>query len=91
MAKEAITIKLSDPIQFGQETITEIKLQVPRAKHIKDINAQNPTIRDILKVASKLSLISETALDELTIEDMVKVSDAVGNLLGSGPEIGKSE
>lgn len=91
MKKQPITIKLEDPIQFGQETISELVLQVPKAKHIKEINAQNPSIKDILKIASKLSLVSEVALDELSIDDMIKVSDAVGNLVGSGPETGKSE
>ena len=89
MKKQPITVKLQDPIEFGSETISELILQVPKAKHIKTINVQNPSIADILKIASKLSLVSEAALDELTIDDMVAVSDAVGNLLGSGLEIGE--
>ena len=90
MKKQPITIILDEPIIFGSETITEIKLSVPKAKHIKDINMQALGMKDILKITSKLSLISETALDELSIDDVIKVSDALGNLLASGPEIGKS-
>lgn len=89
--KEAIIIKLKEPIQWGkEEVISEIKLQVPKAKHVKDLDLKNIGVNDILKITSKLSLISLTALDELGMDDLFAITEAVGNLLGGGPEIGSN-
>lgn len=86
---KAITIKLVEPIQWGkEEAILELILQVPRAKHVKDMNLKDPNVNDILKLTSKLSQVSLSALDELGMEDLMAVTEAVGNLLGAGRKIG---
>lgn len=86
---KAITIKLVEPIKWGkEEEIEEIVLQVPKAKHVKDMNLKDPNVNDILKLTSKLSQISLSALDELGMEDLMAVTEAVGNLLAGGREIG---
>lgn len=86
---KAITIKLVEPIQWGkEEAIDEITLQVPKAKHVKDMNLKDPNVNDILKLTSKLSQVSLSALDELGMEDLMAVTEAVGNLLGAGQKIG---
>lgn len=79
--KGPITIKLSEPIEWGSEAITEITLQRPRAKHIKNISTKDVKIADMLAIASKLSGVSASALDELSMDDMHKVVEAVGELL----------
>lgn len=80
-AKGPMTVKLFEPIEHGSETITELVLKRPKAKHVKGLNLKDMRIADILQVASKLSGTSMSALDELSTEDMNRVVEAVGELL----------
>lgn len=89
--KEAVEVKLKEPIKWGSEIITEIKLQTPKAKHVKDMDLKNVGVNEILKLTSKLSQISLSALDELGMEDLFSVTEAVGNLLGNGQGTGSKD
>lgn len=89
MKASPITIKLEEPIHWGkEEVIEEITLQVPKAKHVKDMNLKDINVSDILKLTSKLSQVSITALDELGMADLMAITEAVGNLLEGGRKIG---
>jgi hypothetical protein len=81
LQKGPLVVKLSEPLIFGSEVIESLTLQKPKAKHIKNVEFKNAKLADILQVASKLSGVSVSYLDELSIEDAKRVADAVGELL----------
>lgn len=76
------TVKLKDPIQFGSETISELVLQKPKAKHFRALPTQ-PDTGDILNLAGKLCGQPPSVIDELSIEDMAAVMEAVSDFLPS--------
>lgn len=78
--KKSITIKLEDPIQWGEETIEEVILKPIRGKHIKNLPAQ-PALKDLLVIASKISGVSSAVFDEMASSDIMKIAEAVGELL----------
>lgn len=78
--KGPITVKLSDPIQWGSETIKEVELTAVKGKHLRKLSA-NPTLNDLMNIASKVSGLSSAVFDEMSSEDVMKVADAVGELL----------
>lgn len=75
------TITLVEPIQWGSEVIRELVIKPPRAKHVKNINPKELKIGDMLSIAAKLAGVSASALDELCMEDVGQVTEAVGELL----------
>jgi hypothetical protein len=79
LRKAPITVKLSEPVEFGSEVVKQITLQPIKGKHLRILPTQ-PTLNDILKLASKLSGVSSAVFDEMSSEDVVKVSEAVGEL-----------
>jgi len=82
-------IKLEEVIQFGSETISELELQKPKAKHFRTL-PQEPTTGDLLDLAGRLCGQPPKVMDELSIGDMKKVLEAVAGFLGAGPETGKA-
>lgn len=60
---------LKEPIQYGQETITEFVLEKPKAKHVRKMSSK-PGMDDVLKVIGKLSNNADSVIDELGMEDM---------------------
>ena len=62
-------LKLKEPIEYGQETITEFILEKPKAKHVRKMRS-NPGMDDVLKVIGKLSNNADSVIDELGMEDM---------------------
>lgn len=78
--KKAVTIKLDEAVEWGEETVTEVKLSPPRGKHLRGL-PKDPTLNDILKIASKISGISSAVFDEMASSDIMKIAEAVGELL----------
>lgn len=66
--------KLSEPIQFGEEKITEFELQKPKAKHIRSM-PQNPGMDAVLKIVGKLAAQPDKVIDELSMEDVNILSE----------------
>jgi hypothetical protein len=77
--RSSIKVKLIEPIEFGSETISEITLKPIRGKHLRNLPS-TPTLNDILKLASKISGVSSAIFDEMCSEDVIRVSEAVGEL-----------
>lgn len=78
--KQAITVKLEEPIEWGDETISEIVLKPIRGKHLKNLPA-SPALKDLILIASKVSGVSSSVFDEMISSDIMKVTEAVGELL----------
>ena len=81
------TIKLQHPFKWGEETISEIKLNPPKAGDIEHLG-KDVTMKDLLTIASKCSGIAYPAIKELDASDAVVISEVVGDFLDTGREIG---
>lgn len=83
-----MTITLKTPIQFGSETIRELKFRDPKAKDIRS-RADNLNTDELLNLAQDLSAQPQYVMDELSIPDMYAVLDAMGKFLKAGLPTGE--
>lgn len=81
--------KLSQPVQFGQETITEITLQPIKAKHIRSLSDKF-SMGDMLDLAVKVSGQPSFVIDELCASDAMELLKILGNELGNSQATGAS-
>ncbi len=84
-----VKLKLRYPVEFNGETISEIELKRPKGKHLKVLPA-NPTTKDLLVLAAKLSGYPTQVFDEMDAVDVIAVSEAIANFLERGQETGDS-
>lgn len=87
MAK-SIIYKLKTPVTIGEEKIERVELQPPKGKHIKHVDPNNLTIGVVMGVAAKISGLRPAFFDEMETEDLMPITEIVGNFLGGGQEIG---
>lgn len=80
-------LKLKDPIQFGSETIGELRIRVPKAKDIRGL-PKDPDTGDILNLAGRLCGQPPTVIDELSIHDVGELMEIVGNFMEPGQATG---
>lgn len=78
--KGPVTVKLDEPVEWGQETIREVVLKPLKGKHVK-ILGKDPTLAQLLQLASKSSGLSAGVFDEMSSSDAFRVAEEVGNLL----------
>lgn len=83
------TIKLDDPISYGSETIESLELRKPKAKDMRGLPLQMG-MDDMLKLAGRVSGQPDSVIDELSINDLGRVMEIVGNFMGPGRKIGKT-
>lgn len=76
------TLKLKEPVQFGSDTISELILKKPKAKHFRNLPSQ-PDVGDILDLASKLCDQPPSLIDELGVEDMAALLEVVHDFFPS--------
>lgn len=91
MAKKDVyakTIPLAEPVEWGEETITEIKLRSPKGKHFKKLPVEPKTFGDIFPFVAAISDQPPAVLDELGAEDIISLMDAVADFIPGGLEIG---
>ena len=81
-------IKLQKPIQHGSETIQELKFREPKARDIRD-RAETLDTNELLTLAQELAAQPKFVFDELSIQDMYQVLEAMGKFLSDGRVIGK--
>ena len=75
-------VKLSEPLVFGDDVYKELSLRKPRAKDIKNVKLNDLKLADMLVIAAKLAdLPSAAVLDDLCMEDVHRLTEAVGELL----------
>lgn len=87
MGQAVKVFKLSEPIQFGSEQITELQFQKPIAKHFKKMKIkQDLELETILKVAAELTGQPDSVIEMLSPDDMWGVVNLVGELSGNGPK-----
>ena len=79
-AKDEIVVKLDYPVEWGDEIVTEVCIKRPRGKHIKNLG-DDVKVGDMLRIASKCSGVSMGVFEDMASPDVMKVADAVGDLL----------
>ena len=84
------TLKLDYPIKWGEETISELKFNRPKGKHIRHVTT-SPTIGELLDIAAKCCDhdSGSVIIDELDACDATKVADMVGDFLEGGQKTGQ--
>lgn len=74
------TVKLTEPIKFGSETIAELKFRKPKAKDFRGLKMPL-SMGELLDLAGILSAQPKPVIDELGLDDTKKVLEVVGNFL----------
>lgn len=82
------TYTLTSPIQFGSETITALHFRPPRARDFKGLTLQSQTVDDTLVLAGRLSGQPSPVLDDLSVADLMGVSEIIAGFIPGGPQIG---
>lgn len=85
---EPKTIKLTQPISFGSELISELTIRLPKAKDLRKLPSK-PETGDILDLAGRLCGQPPSMIDELCIEDTTELLEVVGNFMAPGPKTGE--
>lgn len=86
-----VTLKLITPIFIGNDTsLEEITFQVPKARHLRFIRFDNMSMDDLLTLAGKLSALPPSTIDELEVNDVLKVVEVMSSFLGDGVVTGKT-
>lgn len=86
MAKEAVTVTLSEPVEFGSETITQLVVQPLKGKHLRGLS-DSPGIGDLLDLAEQLTGKQREVIDGLSAKDAIRVSQVVSSFFeGTDPE-----
>jgi len=89
-ADGSITVHLKEILTLGDETLGELTLAKPKAKHLKGVNISNMRADELIQLASKLSAHPPAMIGELGMQDFVFVSGVIGDFLGGGGEDGKT-
>lgn len=80
-------IKLTTPIQYGTETISELELRAPKAKDMRGLPL-NMDMDSMLMLASRCAAQPPSVIDELEFDDLTAVMEAIGSFLGRGRQTG---
>lgn len=81
--KEPVTVTLSEPVKLGSQTIAELVVQPPKAKHIRKlpVDVEGFDMGTMLDLASRLTGQPDTVIDELDAQDALRLAEAVGKFL----------
>lgn len=81
-------IKLASPIEWGEETITEIRIAKPRGKQFKKLPMEPKTMEDMFPFIASITDQPPAVLDDLEIEDLLQLMEKVEGFIPGGLEIG---
>lgn len=85
-----VTVCLHDPIQVGEETVSELKFKKPKAKHLRGLDLGKMNVDDFLKLASNLTAEPPSTLDELSFKDLAEVTGVMNSFLDDFLKDGKT-
>jgi len=81
----SVTVVLGDPIQFGEELITELTLKRIKFKHLRQIPDLNAMTTDQLgNLLERISGQPKAVIDELDAEDLEAIGDQIAKILPAG-------
>lgn len=84
-----VTIKLKFPVVVGEEEIKELTLKPPTAGDIEHLSA-NPTMKELLQIASKCSLTPAPIIKKIDASDAIRLTEVVADFLDGGQKTGKA-
>ena len=84
-----VTLKLKFPVVAGEEEIKELTLKPPTAGDIEHLSA-NPTMKELLLIASKCSLTPPSIIKKIDSHDAIKLTEVVADFLDGGQKTGKA-
>ena len=74
---EKYVLPLSKPIEYGKKTYTELLLDEPKAKHIRQMPT-SPIMDDVLQACGKLANEADSLIDELSLKDCNNLAEFFG-------------
>lgn len=80
-------VKLQDPIHYGSREIEQLEIRKPKAKDMRKFPL-NPQMGDMLDLASVLANEPTSVIDELSVPDMTRVVEVIGDFLGASQATG---
>ena len=80
-SRDPVTVHLDYPIEYGDETITEVTLRRAKGKDVKALPPE-PGVSDLLNLAGKLGGLMPKVLDELDASDAMKLVEVVNVFFG---------
>jgi len=83
-----IVVPLAYPIDWGDETISELRLRRPKGKDLEHMSAE-PTMKELMMVAQKCAKVPRRVIEELDSEDVMELVEAVADFLESGQRTGR--
>lgn len=86
-----VVLKLREPIQFGEETITELVFQPMCAAYKRDLETDTTHgYRMIYALATKLTGQPPGVIDRLGGDDLIDMEEIVGGFLARSPKTGNA-
>lgn len=83
-------ITLKHPVEFGGEKIEKLVLRRPTARDFRPLKSMEFPFAMTLDFAASLANLPAAALDNLDVDDVPHVLEAVGGFLGGFPGTGKT-
>ena len=90
MSDDVKIYKLKHKIVLDGQDIERLEFQRPKGKHLKHLKPGASSIGDVLTLASKLSGQLPRLFDEMDAEDVLDVSEIIGNFLSPGQKTGQT-
>lgn len=84
MTEQTVTVKLSMPVEIGNDLIEEIVLRRPKGKDLKLSIKGKSDFEDSISLAVRLSGQLPVVFDEMDGADLSAVLDEVGNFMKRG-------
>ncbi len=85
------TYKLSDPVKFGSELISELVFQPMKARHLRAIKSNDLDMGILLDLASKLTGQPTVVIDELSVFDALEVQKIIAGFFNPGRKTGEKD
>lgn len=83
-------ITLTHPVKFGGEKIEKLVFRRPQARDFRPLKSMEFPFAMMLDFAAGLANLPAAALDNLDVDDVPRVLEAVGGFLGGFPGTGKT-
>lgn len=82
-------IPLTEPVKYGEETISKLVLRKPRGRDFREMKNMDSPFGSMLDMAASLAGVSPKVMDELCAEDTLAVVEAVGGFFPASLQTGK--
>ncbi|MEM9378414.1 MAG: phage tail assembly protein [Planctomycetota bacterium] len=78
------TLRLEEPIKFGQQEFTEISVGRVRAREMRLLKSAEPSVGDMLTMAESLCGMTARQIDKLCVPDTMRLCAVIGRDFGGG-------